>query len=988
MILGKLFHSRRQVQVTLNLIALFIVLGIGIFWRFYNIDYRSLWYDEVEVIKVADSGGFLKVLLGARSHLSAPPLDYLFRALWQQIGGINDAWVRSYSGLWGTVAILLTYFVGKKLYNSKVGLLAALFLAVSTFHVHYSAEVKFYALLVTMFLALLLSWLSLIHNPKMINWLYLTTIGILGVYTHPYIVLAIAVCMATLFIRSVEIWRHKKKVVFPVSPYSLQIIGVSLAIALAYLPWVLWDFWGQPKGWAAPELTWYFLSTTLIDFIPGGSSLVIFFMLGLFISLMNFIGRRCYKATPLWFSIILSIPVVYILDLFGNYPILSKQLIFVQPILFILVSHGLIILIQKITSLLPLNNMSLRPIITGAFTATFGVLMVFYTSPSLFNEKNPDNWLSDNWRNVIEIINENASAVDSVYWATHNNMFYDVIEWHLNRSNPESQYFPLFKWWEKRVLSIDDIYELSHRQQEGKIWLFGPVIDDLFNNIGLHHELIFTTVGNVNIYQIDNPATWDFSSITAEIPFTLVADDIKEWEVFLLDRYIYQLVVEIDGYQFHGKLPTVIFDGNIIPFSEINPNQGIFAALFEFDKPGIYSFSLSNRDTSATLRVNKYKFNRYIKIDSDLNRATRVDARDMILTGAAQSIIDDLLRNITWEYLTGDSGTLSIWIEEGGLYQITIRGAAWGPPPAILNVLLNGAIITSLNYYSEWESIPVFITFPTNGFHSISLSFANDYSGPDGDRNLIIEWVEVSKYPGILFQPSVNNINPFNNIQRSYPQDDPFILKMFSENPRMLLAEFQIKSDHKMERSNIIVKLNDTILPIEYLDDQRLRIVISVEEAGNSTLTVSANGSIIEFRTLTLSPVAAKAQPYLAKALDLNYPPENQILIFNQQGLVRYTNGEVASSRIWFEEAGRYQLIVSALNSIPGPVILELFVDDQSVGFLNYSKEDWSLDEISLIINIPKKGFHNIGIFFTNDYFGPEGDRNAIISHLELRGID
>jgi len=82
-------------------VLLALILGIAAFWRFYHLDYRCLWYDEVQVVRVAERTHLADVVLGARGHMSAPPVDYLLRRFWQQAGGVSDAWIRAYGGVWG-----------------------------------------------------------------------------------------------------------------------------------------------------------------------------------------------------------------------------------------------------------------------------------------------------------------------------------------------------------------------------------------------------------------------------------------------------------------------------------------------------------------------------------------------------------------------------------------------------------------------------------------------------------------------------------------------------------------------------------------------------------------------------------------------------------------------------------------------------------------------------------------------------------------------
>ena len=80
--------SRAKLGLLEFIIVAVILLNAG-YWRLYHIDYRAMWYDEVEVVRVAQLPTITDVIEGARSHMSAPPVDYLLRHFWQKAGGVS-----------------------------------------------------------------------------------------------------------------------------------------------------------------------------------------------------------------------------------------------------------------------------------------------------------------------------------------------------------------------------------------------------------------------------------------------------------------------------------------------------------------------------------------------------------------------------------------------------------------------------------------------------------------------------------------------------------------------------------------------------------------------------------------------------------------------------------------------------------------------------------------------------------------------------------
>lgn len=127
---------------TLLLLAL-TILGVSL--RLYRIDNNSLWIDEAFSIWMGRQpvGEMLDWLVRIDQH---PPLYYLLLHIWMRLGD-GEAVVRALSALCSTLTIPVIYLLGRRLADRKLGLLAALILAVSPFHVHFAQEARMYALL-------------------------------------------------------------------------------------------------------------------------------------------------------------------------------------------------------------------------------------------------------------------------------------------------------------------------------------------------------------------------------------------------------------------------------------------------------------------------------------------------------------------------------------------------------------------------------------------------------------------------------------------------------------------------------------------------------------------------------------------------------------------------------------------------------------------------------------------------------------------------
>ncbi|MBD2059722.1 glycosyltransferase family 39 protein [Oculatella sp. FACHB-28] len=192
-----------------------IVLVLGIFFRFVNLDRKVYWHDETltslrifghtetELVQKAfdgeiitaeqlqqfqqpssekDLGDTLTALAGNAEH---PPLYYLMARLWASWFGSSVAAMRSLTAVIGVLALPCAYWLCLELFGSaQVGLIAMAVIAISPFHVLYSQEAREYSLWTVTILLSSAALLKAIRLGKAVNWgLYAITIA-LGLYAH------------------------------------------------------------------------------------------------------------------------------------------------------------------------------------------------------------------------------------------------------------------------------------------------------------------------------------------------------------------------------------------------------------------------------------------------------------------------------------------------------------------------------------------------------------------------------------------------------------------------------------------------------------------------------------------------------------------------------------------------------------------------------------------------------------------------------------
>src|SRR6266478_5921113 len=127
------------------LLLLVLVSLLALALRLYQIDRESFWLDEAFSYWAA-SNSSEDIIFRQETRDDNPPFYYLVLHYWMKMLGESDWAIRFLSAIFGVLAIPIVFQLGKQLFNDHFGLIAALFLAVSPFHIQYSQEARSYSL--------------------------------------------------------------------------------------------------------------------------------------------------------------------------------------------------------------------------------------------------------------------------------------------------------------------------------------------------------------------------------------------------------------------------------------------------------------------------------------------------------------------------------------------------------------------------------------------------------------------------------------------------------------------------------------------------------------------------------------------------------------------------------------------------------------------------------------------------------------------------
>ncbi|MGF1479318.1 MAG: glycosyltransferase family 39 protein [Cyanophyceae cyanobacterium] len=194
-----------------------VLILVGIFFRFYNLERKVYWYDETmtslrisghtqsELVEQVFDGRTISVeellhyqypnrVKGLHDTLDAlagnpehSPLYYLMARGWLQIFGNSVTTIRVLSALISLLVLPCIYWLCLELFGSSlVGWVATALIAISPFHILYAQEAREYSLWTV---TILFSGAALLWTRGRKDWLswgvYSVSVA-LGLYVHPF----------------------------------------------------------------------------------------------------------------------------------------------------------------------------------------------------------------------------------------------------------------------------------------------------------------------------------------------------------------------------------------------------------------------------------------------------------------------------------------------------------------------------------------------------------------------------------------------------------------------------------------------------------------------------------------------------------------------------------------------------------------------------------------------------------------------------------
>ncbi len=218
-----------------GLIAL-TILALAFALRVYRLGAQSLWYDEGLSVYLASLP--LDETIAHSAVTDHPPLHAVLLNLWLRVAGSSEYSARFASVFFGTLAVALTFALGRRAGGARAGLIAAVLFGISPMAVWYAQEARGYSLLVALVLVAALAVLKLgMGDWGGRAWLVYVLASAAAMYTHyfaafPIVAINLAFAYYVVRRRSTEPAAHDAR-------YAIRDwLVAQAAIVLLCLPWL------------------------------------------------------------------------------------------------------------------------------------------------------------------------------------------------------------------------------------------------------------------------------------------------------------------------------------------------------------------------------------------------------------------------------------------------------------------------------------------------------------------------------------------------------------------------------------------------------------------------------------------------------------------------------------------------------------------------------------------------------------------------------
>ncbi|MBE7471129.1 MAG: hypothetical protein DPW09_23760 [Anaerolineae bacterium] len=530
--------------------------------RLYDLGANSLWYDELLELDVAQAS--LGEIGPQLERHAAMPLDYYLLHGWTKLGR-QEVWVRFPAVLFGTLAVPVIYALATRLFNKRVGYLAAILLAWASFSVYYSQEVRPYALL--LFLTLL-SYFGLwqAYQTGRLRYWGLAIGGLAGAALTHYFALFLLLPIG-LFVGYRQLRHLKEKEFWPQTICFIMCLVVLLAVfALNGRLRHLYNVGGrfstvvsQPeslnvpatdkpnKGLGPPQELAFFTNSILTPLATTDPTLLLVHSAFLLIATTSLAAAKTRQRRAILLLLgwlFLPIILIYFFLLQRGTFFAVRYILYTLPAYLILVAYGLDTLVMAV-----LGKPHLKPgdVSFGPRKLLYVSLLVLIVTPLIFAELSElltyyATGAREDWRAVGQMLQANASPDDAVIAVNAEpalNWYYPPAKAPFGTFNQSEPIWAVMKQHRRRWFVLSSY---SFKRDEGlRQWLkeHGAVTIAIDRRVVVHIQQEGLSAGEL----LAQVVTFDLPQ--KALTYATLGDQLRQYGDLETSRTFYQRAVEL-----------------------------------------------------------------------------------------------------------------------------------------------------------------------------------------------------------------------------------------------------------------------------------------------------------------------------------------------------------------------------------------------------------------------------------------------------------
>lgn len=359
---------------------LVILLLVGGFLRFYNLGNIILYWDEpLHCIRIANQSFPFVIAHNDGSAFFTLLVHFLLPL------GKTEVMARLPSAVFGLLAIIAVYFLGKAIFSKREGLMAAAFITFSPLLIRFSQYSRAYSTYVFLSILSLYFFLRAIKENQTKLWVFYCISTTIHIYNHIFALFAMPVYgiyagIMWLKGRFGSTVKKKKEEADKLKKFILWTLLILILVSALYFPDVsirsfisasLERAKDQPSDASASPSQ--IIEIFYKQLVPKNTC---FFLIMLFSGLIGLISSiKKYSQEAIFSVLYMFLPFLIFILIKPNRPTYlsaGRYFVFILPLLFILISKGIVSIVTVIASIgskikpIILKKVAFRNILIGA----------------------------------------------------------------------------------------------------------------------------------------------------------------------------------------------------------------------------------------------------------------------------------------------------------------------------------------------------------------------------------------------------------------------------------------------------------------------------------------------------------------------------------------------------------------------------------------------------------------------------------------------